>query len=69
MRVTSSVITAMSYREKEQLLTVTYQAGKGTYRYFDVPPEVWSAFQAAPSKGTYLNQVFKNYGFRFEKRS
>jgi hypothetical protein len=38
---------------------------RGDYVYEDVPPEEVNALKAAPSKGTYLNQVIKpRYRFR-----
>lgn len=67
MKVTSSVITSMSYEAKKRLLTLTYRENKGTYQYFEVPPEEWAAFQAAPSKGTYLNEIFKSKGYRYTR--
>ncbi len=65
--VSSSVIAAIGYDASRRVLTVVFRDGRGTYRYFDVPPEVWEAFQAAPSKGTYLNETFKNMGFGYGK--
>ncbi len=35
------------------------------YLYFDVPLEECTAFMAAETKGTYLNQVFKPRGYRY----
>ena len=63
----SSVIAAMSYEPEDRTLTILYRGGRGTYRYFDVPAEEWEAFHTAPSKGTYLNEVFKPKGYRYEK--
>ena len=63
----SSVIAAMHYDERTRALTVVYRGGRGRYRYFEVPPEEWAAFRAAPSKGTYLNTVFKEKNFRYER--
>ena len=63
----SSVIAAMHYNEGTRVLTMVYHGSRGKYRYFDVPPEEWAAFQAAPSKGTYLNEVFKARNYRYEK--
>ena len=57
----------MHYDETSRVLTLLYRGNRGRYRYFDVPPEVWAAFQAAPSKGTYLNETFKARGYRYEK--
>ena len=63
----SSVIAAMHYNELTAVLTIVYQGGRGIYHYFDVPADVWAAFQAAPSKGTFLNTVFKEKGYRYER--
>lgn len=67
----SSVIAGMRYDAGARVLTLVFRSGPGReagrYRYFEVPPEVWEAFRAAPSKGTFLNEVFKGLGFRFER--
>lgn len=63
----SSVIAAMHYNAETRVLTIVYRGARGKYSYFDVPPEVWAAFQAAPSKGTFLNTVFKELAFRYER--
>ena len=36
------------------------------YRYFAVPPEVFEALLAAPSKGTYFNQSIRDH-FPFQR--
>jgi hypothetical protein len=63
----SSVIAAMSYNTETRILTIVYRGKRGTYRYFEVPPEEYSAFRAAPSKGTYLNEIFKTRQYRYER--
>src|ERR1700761_657775 len=63
----SSVIFAMQYEPQRQELFIVFRGGRGTYRYFDVPIEEWSAFLEAESKGTYLNRVFKPKEHPFEK--
>ena len=63
----SSVISAMKYNDVTRTLTIVYRGSRGRYHYLDVPPEEWIAFQSAPSKGTYLNQVFKTRNYRFKK--
>lgn len=65
----SSVIAAMHYNADARILTIVYREKRGTYRYFDVPPEEYQAFRAAPSKGTYLNEVFKARQYRYERQS
>lgn len=67
MPVPSSVIYGMRYEPRGRTLDVVFRGGRGTYRYFGVPLNVWRAFVRAPSKGTYLNTVFKDKGFGYEK--
>ena len=57
----------MRYDLETQVLTIVYRGNRERYRYFGVPVEEWSAFQAAASKGTYLNTVFKERGYRCER--
>ena len=63
----SSVIQWMQYRHRERTLDVAFRDGRGVYRYFDVPEAEWAAFLSSPSKGTYLNQIFKANGYGYEK--
>jgi hypothetical protein len=63
----STVIATMRYDEVGRVLTIAFRGGRGTYRYFDVPPSEWASFQNAFSKGTYLNEIFKPKGYRYEK--
>lgn len=55
----SSTIVRANYDRKEEVLTVTMRRGgkEGpTYQYPRVPEEIWVAFQASDSKGSYFNQ-------------
>ena len=63
----SAVIRSMRYHPAERLLDITFRDARGVYRYFDVPLAEWEAFGSAASKGTYLNQVFKEGGYGYEK--
>jgi hypothetical protein len=63
----SSVIAAMSYNDEARILTIVYRGNRGVYRYFDVPPEEFAAFRAAPSKGVYLNETFKAKQYHYER--
>jgi len=56
--VESSNIAAIGYSSLEQVLQVDFLNGF-RYRYLDVPQEVFAEFQAAPSKGRYLNREIK----------
>ncbi len=63
----SSVIVVMVYDPAGQVLEIVYRGGRGTYRYYGVPAAEWTAFRNAPSKGTYLNETFKDKEYRFER--
>jgi KTSC domain len=63
----SSVIAAMNYNDETRILTIVYRGNRGVYRYFDVPTEEVAAFRAAPSKGAYLNEIFKTKQYRYER--
>jgi KTSC domain len=63
----STVIAAMYYNEETRILTIVYRGKRGVYRYFDVPPEEYAAFRAAPSRGKYLNEIFKMQEYRYER--
>ncbi len=63
----STVIAAMHYNEETRILTIVYRGKRGVYRYFDVPPEEYAMFRAAPSKGIYLNEIFKTREYRYER--
>jgi KTSC domain len=65
----SSVIAAMHYNDETRILTIVYRGKRGVYRYFDVPPDEYTAFRAAPSKGVYLNEIFKDRNYRYERMS
>jgi hypothetical protein len=43
-------------------LEIEFRDSGDVYRYFDIPQDIYAAFMAAESKGTYLNQVFKPRG-------
>ena len=55
----SSVIARMQYNAADQTLTLFYRGNRGVYRYFNVSEEQYAAFRESPSKGAYLNQIFK----------
>jgi KTSC domain len=67
--VESSMIQAFGYEAETQTLMVIFSSGK-TYRYFDVPPEVYQQLLAAPSKGSYMRDlVIDCYPYESAKRS
>ena len=63
----SSVILGMRYLPEAQVLVIAFRGRRGTYRYFDVPMDEWTAFRTSGSKGTYLNEVFKTKNYPYEK--
>jgi hypothetical protein len=57
--VGSSVVEAVQYDEARQHLDIELTTGR-TYRYLDVPPEVYQAFITAASKGRYYNDHIRD---------
>lgn len=53
-RVISSALTEVKYNARSRDLDIHLVNGR-TYRYFDVPPEVYETLMTAPSKGAYFN--------------
>jgi KTSC domain len=65
----STAVEQISYDEAARELHVTYVGG-GTYTYYRVPKQVYSAFRVARSKGQFVNQYVKNrYDFRKHAKS
>jgi hypothetical protein len=54
-RVSSAIIASIGYDRERNLLEVEFNNG-WIYEYRLVPPEVYHALMAAPSKGRYLHQ-------------
>lgn len=58
VNVTSSNVYAIGYDPEGQNLFVIFQDPTGgpgrKYAYYHVMPDVWAAFQAAPSKGKFV---------------
>ena len=64
--VDSSNIEAIGYDETSQELHVQFLSGN-KYVYYDVPSELFDAFMAAPSKGSFLNREIKEV-FRYARQ-
>jgi hypothetical protein len=63
-RVTSSSLASVGYSPTTATLEVEFKHG-AVYQYLDVPTEVFEAFLAAESKGTFFNSTVKNcYSYR-----
>lgn len=60
----SSVIRRVLYDPGRQTLAVTFTSGK-KYLYADVPPDVATELQTAPSLGQYFNwRIRDQYEYR-----
>jgi hypothetical protein len=55
---TSSNIARLKYDDKQGILDVEFRSGK-TYRYSNVPYDIWNAFISAPSAGKFFNSTIK----------
>jgi hypothetical protein len=58
-RVSSSMMTRLNYDDSTSELDITFIGGK-TYRYFEVPPEIYEGLMDSESKGEYFNQNIKD---------
>ncbi len=58
--VTSSWIAAIGYDDDAHEAHVEL-IDDGAYAYAQVPPVIWRAFDAADSKGRFVNAVLKPY--------
>lgn len=56
----SSSVEAAGYDAAAQILRIRFIGG-GTYDYLEVPADVFAAFEAAESKGRFVNFVVKPY--------
>jgi hypothetical protein len=61
--VASSTIASIGYEQQTETLEVEFLNGN-IYQYYNVPPALFAEFQAAPSKGQFLNTMIRNaYAF------
>lgn len=63
--VDSSVFAFVAYRSDARQLYVRFRSGS-IYRHFDCPAEVYKAFLAAESKGSFFSRCIRNK-FRYEQ--
>lgn len=54
----STNIARLQYNMETLALDVEFRSGK-TYRYHEVPYDIFNAFIAAPSPGKFLNSTIK----------
>jgi lysyl-tRNA synthetase class 2 len=62
VRVGSSAIASVSYKEDKRTLDVQFREGD-TYRYIHVPKFVYHELLSAESAGAFWNQIKDNYEF------
>jgi hypothetical protein len=55
----SSNVASAGYDEQSETLEVEFVNGS-IYQYFNVGPELYAQFRAAPSKGQFLNAYIRN---------
>lgn len=63
--VDSTTIASIGYMPQRRALEIEFRDSGTLYLYFDVSAQEHAQFMAAPSKGFYLNHVFKPKGHRF----
>jgi hypothetical protein len=56
--VESSMMTNVNYDDETCELDILFSSGK-TYRYFEVPADVYTALLQAESKGQFFNEEIK----------
>lgn len=64
--IASSDVAAAGYDEERMLMVVEF-IKSGVYTYFNVTPKIWQAFIDAPSKGRFINFVFKASNWPYQK--
>lgn len=63
-RVISSALTHVAYSPSTRELDIRLVTGR-TYRYADIPPEIYERLMSAPSKGAFYNAQIRNeYAYR-----
>ena len=64
LHVSSSMMTAVNYDEDSAELDITFVGGK-TYRYSEVPQEIYDGLLEAESKGEFFNgQIKDRFSYR-----
>lgn len=55
----SSCVANVDYDQEAQILTIEFQA-RGTYKYSEVPLDVYVDFSTAGSQGKYFNNYIRD---------
>jgi hypothetical protein len=63
----SSSIAGFDYDRSARTLDIEFKDSQTTYRYFDVPADVFDDMQAAPSKGRFFSESIRGL-YRYERR-
>jgi hypothetical protein len=63
--VDSSAMRSAGYDDVTRTLEIEFPDGD-VYRYFQVPPETWHAFEDAPSKGLFFSGEVRDR-FKFSR--
>ena len=64
--IRSSAMRSVGYAQEQRVLEIEFTGGE-VYRYFDVPPEVYSGLMAAESHGRYFHQHIRNKSYRYQR--
>jgi hypothetical protein len=64
-RINSSMMTWAGYDDSTGELDITFIGGK-TYRYFEVPSEIYDGLLDAESQGVFFNENIKDV-FRYSE--
>jgi hypothetical protein len=65
VNVTSSDVSSVMYDEASRLMEVDF-VKNGPYTYFNVTPDVYSAFISADSKGKFVYRVLRR-GYNYQR--
>lgn len=63
----SATIASAGYDSELCQMEIEFHESGDVYRYFEVPAEDYAALLAAPSRGTYFNQILKPREYRYER--
>jgi hypothetical protein len=58
-RVISSALTNVTYHQETRELDIRFVTGR-TYRYSDVPPDIYERLRNAASKGAFFNERIRD---------
>lgn len=62
----STCFVELHYDEESMQMTAVFQ-NRGTYVYFDFPPDVAADWNTSGSRGIYFNLYIKDHGYEYER--